>query len=229
VNSTRLYFSTITAIALINTTALVLPASAARRARISRPWQRQHTTSSASTRRSSRPSSGSRAWRTPMDVVFDTGAIAARNARLPRVDCLGIRSAGPALDAWRANRWRAWIQALSSRPDRALVDADGKPVAPTALNAVDRGSRPSPPFPKASPTRYGLVVHRARPCATFPTTLHVFSDLRRPLSAIHGLRGTWAPARRHLRRPLPGKARCFRARRVVIVHQRPRWPVVVSW
>lgn len=172
-NFSRLYFSTITATVLINATALAL-SPAATSARGSADWATPAHDVIGVDAAQLTPEFWIARLEKPDAVVFDADAIVARNARLPRVDSsvLDLHALPPTL---ARKQVRAWIQALSSRPDRALVDADGKPLASAAVDALI-DSLALADIPERQPTRYGLVVHRAD-LRTFPTTHGAFSDL----------------------------------------------------
>lgn len=68
---------------------------------------------------------------------------------------------------------RAWIEALSQRPSRALFDSEGKSISSRQINAWTR-SLALKRLPRELPTRYALVTRRAD-LRTFPTATRVFS------------------------------------------------------
>jgi hypothetical protein len=106
-------------------------------------------------------------------VVLDRGAIASQNRRLQQDDpsLHDVEGLPTELDAARV---RAWIEALSVRPDKPLYDQQGKPVPAKALDGFMQALNLKA-IPKTQPTRYGLVVRRAD-LRTFPTATRVFSS-----------------------------------------------------
>lgn len=110
--------------------------------------------------------------REPDRVLLDAPTIAARNDRLLHVDpsMHDLRALPPTLTREQIAKW---IGDLSERPDRALFDAEGRPVDGRTIDGLIE-SLALDAIPPTQPTRYGLVVHRAD-LRTFPTSLRVFS------------------------------------------------------
>ena len=108
----------------------------------------------------------------PDRLLLPAGEIAARNALLLRVDdsMHDLAALPPMLDRASVT---AWIEDLSSRPARALFDADGAPVDPATIDAL-MANVALGAVPATQDTRFGLVTRRAA-LRTFPTTLRVFS------------------------------------------------------
>jgi cell wall-associated NlpC family hydrolase len=106
-------------------------------------------------------------------VVMDRAAIAAQNAKLEQLDPTIHDIATLPATMSRADI-AASIGKLSTRPERAMYDENGKPVPATTLDAavanlaLDRIADPTS-------VRYGLVVERAD-LRTFPTMLRIFSS-----------------------------------------------------
>lgn len=108
----------------------------------------------------------------PEAVLLDRAAIESRNADLLRRDpTMHDLRAMPATLA--GEQVRAWITSLSERPDNALWDVDGRPVAAATLDGI-MASLALDAIPDSQAARHGLVVHRAD-LRTFPTALRVFS------------------------------------------------------
>ena len=106
--------------------------------------------------------------------VLDRGAIASQNRKLQQTDP-SLHDVEGLPTTLEAARVREWIEALSSRPEKALYDERGKPVTKKAIDGfMDALNLKA--IPKTQPTRYGLVVHRAD-LRTFPTTTRVFSSV----------------------------------------------------
>lgn len=105
-------------------------------------------------------------------IVLDRGQIALQNRKLQETDpsMHDIENLPMQLDAARV---RAWIEGLSSRPERPLYDIQGKQVPKKTIDAVVDATNLKA-IPETQATRYGLVVHRAA-LRTFPTDLRVFS------------------------------------------------------
>lgn len=108
----------------------------------------------------------------PDAVLLDAAAIAARNARLQRLEPSyhDLDRLPPTLEAEQVRRW---IEAISVRPRRTLYDEDGKPGSERQIDrlvaALDLDG-----IPRTQLTRYGLIVRRTS-LRTFPTHLRVFS------------------------------------------------------
>jgi cell wall-associated NlpC family hydrolase len=106
-------------------------------------------------------------------VVMDRAAIAAQNAKLTQLDPTIHDLAALSATMSRADI-TASIGKLSTRPERAMYDENGKAVPAATLDAavanlaLDR-------IADSTPVRYGLVVERAD-LRTFPTMLRIFSS-----------------------------------------------------
>jgi len=109
----------------------------------------------------------------PDRVLLDSTAIAARNAKLRKVDAsMHDLSALPAVLS--REQVRGWISALSIRPERTLYDSAGTALDARAVDAlVDALALDA--IADNQPTRFGLVVQRAD-LRTFPTVQRVFSE-----------------------------------------------------
>jgi cell wall-associated NlpC family hydrolase len=106
--------------------------------------------------------------------VLDRGAIASQNRKLQQTDPALHDVEGLPTSLENA-RVRDWIESLSSRPQKALYDADGKLVSKKAIDGfIDALNLKA--IPKTQTTRYGLVVHRAD-LRTFPTATRVFNSI----------------------------------------------------
>ncbi|HUH56437.1 MAG TPA: SH3 domain-containing protein [Rhodanobacter sp.] len=108
----------------------------------------------------------------PDQVMLDSAAIAAQNAKLLQLDpsMHDLRTLPPTLDRARV---MGWIKPLSTLPTHPLYDVNGKPVPASALQAIaDNAALEA--IPARQKTRYGLVVRRAA-LRGFPTALRVFS------------------------------------------------------
>ena len=105
-------------------------------------------------------------------VVLDAGAIAARNAALPRLEPswhdLAALPASLDRDAVRAR-----IEKLSAPPSRTLYAEDGHALAANELAAL-QDSLALGAIPDHVSINFALVVHRAA-LRTFPTMQRVFS------------------------------------------------------
>lgn len=108
----------------------------------------------------------------PDQSLLSREEIAARNALLVQVDDSMFDLASLPATVDRA-RVAAWVEALSSRPTRALFDVEGVPVDDATLDAVMANLAPGA-IPERQDTRFALVTRRAA-LRTFPTTLRVFS------------------------------------------------------
>jgi len=108
----------------------------------------------------------------PDRIVLDANTIAARNARLQRIDTSmhDLRALPATLSREQVT---AWITDMSERPDRELFDSHGGRVDAHAIDAL-LDALALDQVSATQSTRYGLVVHRAD-LRTFPTTLRVFS------------------------------------------------------
>lgn len=106
-------------------------------------------------------------------VLMAPGAIAARNARLFRVDASMHDLAALPATLSRA-QVAGWIEDLADPPSRQLWDENGEPVPKATLDAIV-ANRAMDAIPASQPTRYGLAVRRAA-LRTFPTALRVFSS-----------------------------------------------------
>lgn len=108
----------------------------------------------------------------PNRVVLERGRIDAQNAVLRRSDpsVRDIASLPPTLEGAQVE---AWVQALSSRPERTLYDANGKEGGKRQIDRI-MANLDLKDIPQTQVTRFGLVVRRA-PLRTFPTAVRVFS------------------------------------------------------
>jgi len=109
----------------------------------------------------------------PDRVLLDAATIAARNAKLLRVDAsMHDLSALPAV--FSREQVRAWISALSTRPERTLYDSAGAALDARAVAALINALALDA-IADNQPPRFGLVVQRAD-LRTFPTTQRVFTE-----------------------------------------------------
>jgi len=108
----------------------------------------------------------------PDSLILDANAIAAQNTKLRQLDrsVHDVEHLPATLTAADVNRW---ISSLSSRPEQALFDAQGREVNAQTLDEL-MTSINAEAVPASQSTRYGLVVRRAD-VRTFPTRLRVFS------------------------------------------------------
>lgn len=106
-------------------------------------------------------------------LVLDSSAIAAQNARLQQLDesVHDIEHLPPTLSG---SQVKGWITDLSSRPDEAVFDEQGREVAAATLDGL-MDDIALAAVPDSQRTRYGLVMRRAD-LRTFPTKLRVFSS-----------------------------------------------------
>ncbi len=105
-------------------------------------------------------------------VLMSKPAIVMQNARvLSRDPSMHDLSAMP--ETLSRAQVLGWINDLSKLPDHALYGSDGRRIDQKALDALT-ASLDVDTVPASQPTRWGLVVHRAR-LRTFPTRLRVFS------------------------------------------------------
>lgn len=106
-------------------------------------------------------------------VVLDAAKIAEQNERLKQTD-KSVRDIEGLPGSLAANDVRRWIEAMSSRPQRQLYDAEGREVTAARVDewiaALNLDA-----IPARQPTRYGMVVRRAD-LRTFPTRARVFSN-----------------------------------------------------
>lgn len=107
----------------------------------------------------------------PDEVLLDTAAIAARNARLLKTDA-SMHDLAALPSNLAGMQVRRWIEGLASAPTRPLWDEHGKPVTEAILAGIV-ANRAMDAIPRTQPTRFGLAVERAA-LRTFPTTLRVF-------------------------------------------------------
>ena len=105
-------------------------------------------------------------------VVLDPQAIAVQNDKLRHLDpsVHRIEELPPTLGAAQA---REWIEKLSTRPDRALFDEQGREISAATFDGLMADLNLAALAP-TQPTRYGLALQRAD-LRTFPTRLRVFS------------------------------------------------------
>ena len=106
-------------------------------------------------------------------LVMDPAAIAAQNAKLARLD-RSVIDVEHLPSTLTADVVRKWVTDLSSRPDRALYDAEGHELSSAAVDDLVASAN-STSIPLSQETHYGLVVRRAD-LRTFPTRLRVFSS-----------------------------------------------------
>src|SRR5690554_5315637 len=109
----------------------------------------------------------------PDRVILTPEQIARQNARMvaeePSIHAL------EALPARLEGRQvRAWIEELSSPPQREMFDAQGDPVSAEALADI-QANLALDAVPASQATRYGMAVQRAD-LRAFPTRLRVFSS-----------------------------------------------------
>lgn len=110
--------------------------------------------------------------RQPDAVVLDRDAIAMQNVRLQDNDAsLYDIEALPA--TLEAEQVRAWIEPLSSRPQRTLYDETGQAGSQRVIDRL-MSSLALKSIPQTQVTRYGMVVRRAD-LRRFPSRLRVFS------------------------------------------------------
>lgn len=110
--------------------------------------------------------------RQPDQVLMNKTAIVMQNARvLKRDPSMHDLSAVP--QTLTRAQVLDWINGLSRLPDHALYDSDGKRLGQASLDELT-ASLDLDAVPASQPTRYGMVVQRAR-LRTFPTALRVFS------------------------------------------------------
>jgi cell wall-associated NlpC family hydrolase len=137
-------------------------------------------------------------------LVLDRASIAALNEKIARLDpsMHEIRHLPASLTRGQV---RGWVEKLSSRPAKPLFDAEGKPVAASAIDAIIANDAIDS-IPTQVTPRYGMAVRRA-PLRGHATGLRVFSrvgdtDIDRfqesalfpgdPLVAVHTSRdGKW--------------------------------------
>jgi cell wall-associated NlpC family hydrolase len=108
----------------------------------------------------------------PGKAVLDAKGIADQNARLQEVDpsLHDIAGLPPTLDGAQV---KAWIEALSKRPEGTLYDANGKEGTPRQIDRLI-ANLDLKDIPDTQVTRYGLVTRRAD-LRTFPSRLRVFN------------------------------------------------------
>ncbi|TWI11880.1 SH3 domain-containing protein [Aerolutibacter ruishenii] len=108
----------------------------------------------------------------PDEVLLDTAAIAARNARLLKADA-SMHDLAALPTALSDTQVRGWIDGLASAPTRPLWDEQDQPIAKATLDAIV-ANRAMDAIPARQPTRFGLAVERTA-LRAFPTSLRVFN------------------------------------------------------
>jgi cell wall-associated NlpC family hydrolase len=105
-------------------------------------------------------------------VILDAGAIAARNAALPKLEPSwhDLAALPASLDR---DELRAMIEQRSAPPTRTLYAEDGHALTPGEIAAL-REALALDAIPDRTGVNFALVVHRAS-LRTFPTMQHVFS------------------------------------------------------
>jgi hypothetical protein len=92
-------------------------------------------------------------------LVLDRGAIATLNDRVARLDpsMHDVRHLPSSLTRAQV---KGWIANISTRPDRPLFDAQGRPLTPMAIDAVI-GNDALDAVPAQVTPRFGMAVRRA--------------------------------------------------------------------
>ncbi len=109
----------------------------------------------------------------PKQIVLDSQAIAAQNARLLQLDPT-VHDLEKFPAELTVGNVRPLIEKLSEYPDKELFDAEGRKLEKPQLDALMH-SLALESVPESQPTRYGLAVKRAD-LRTFPTLLRVFNS-----------------------------------------------------
>ena len=106
-------------------------------------------------------------------VVLDRDAIATQNVRLQENDpsLHDIEGLPQTLDGAQV---KAWVEALSQRPDKTLYDETGKEGSTRQIDKLV-ANLDLKDIPDTQVTRYGLITRRAD-LRTFPSRVRVFSE-----------------------------------------------------
>lgn len=106
-------------------------------------------------------------------TVLDRKAIAAQNARLQQADpsLHDIENLPQTLEGARV---KAWVEALSKRPEKTLYDEAGKQGSARQIDKLV-ASLDLKGIPDMQVTRYGLITRRTD-LRTFPSLLRVFDS-----------------------------------------------------
>lgn len=106
-------------------------------------------------------------------VYLDAGQVAAHNARLVAEDA-SVRDMAAFAQVLDGRQVRAWIEAVSARPDAERYDAQGRPLGPDFFDALER-TLALEAIPARVTPRFGLAVARAD-LRAFPTAQRIFSS-----------------------------------------------------